>query len=279
MKNFEINLKNVYPRLPADVRLTMYILDNPDEYATDFHRPMVVVYPGGGYAMTSHREAEPIAMAFAAQGYDTAILWYNCHAQGIKHPQPLLEGCAAVAYCRDHAVEWGADPAQLYICGFSAGGHLAASVGTLWKLPVVSETLGVESRHARPDGMILCYPVITSDPSFAHNGSIQNLLADSYGDPALMEQVSLEKQVAEDTPRTFLWSTFDDGCVPVKNTLVMANALREKNVPFELHIFPYGRHGLSLATKQVYKKGTAIESHHPCTEWITLASRFIGENF
>ena len=207
-------------------------------------RPAVVICPGGGYAFTSDREAEPIALRFSDLGFQTFVLRYSC-VPDTAFPGALLELAASVALVRDHAEEWGIDPDKIYVCGFSAGGHLAASLGVFWDREFVAPNLGRTAADVRPNGMILGYPVISSG-KFAHVDSINNVLLDRRTDEtwALM---SLEKQVTASTAPAFIWHTVADDAVPVENSLMMASALRENGVPFALHITPDGCHGLSLA--------------------------------
>jgi acetyl esterase/lipase len=166
----------------------------------------------------------------------------------------------------------------VYVCGFSAGGHLAASCGTLWHLDAVSELLDTDSALLRPDGMILCYPVITADPAVAHLGSFINLLGvEGAKDQALRDLVSLDLQVTDKTPPAFMWHTFADNAVPVQNSLRFAIAMKEHNVPTELHIYPNGWHGLSLCTPAVGIMGDFPEVRAWMGLSIAWLNRFIKE--
>lgn len=239
------------------------------EHITLRKRPAIIICPGGGYEYCSVREAEPVALRFAAQGIPAFVLRYSCVNK--KFPTALLEAAQAMAYVRKNAEELGVDPDKIMICGFSAGGHLAASLAVHWKKSFISDTLGGSAELYKPNGAVLCYPVITSGEK-RHDGSIVNIVGTDYP-PEAMELVSLEKQVDENTPPTFLWHTADDGCVPIENTLLFAAALSEKKIPFACHIFESGAHGLALCDET-----TAESEWHlnpDCSRWFGLAVDWI----
>ncbi len=233
--------------------------------------PAVVICPGGGYEATSDREAEPVALKFAAAGFNTAVLRYS--VGNARFPAALFELASAVAMLRSRADEWSIDSERIFICGFSAGGHLCANLGTLWNRDFVKNALGFHGGEHRPSGMMLCYPVITSGEK-AHRPSINALLGDMSGDKGLLELISAEKQVSADTPPSFIWHTFTDTAVPVDNSLLMAAALSDKGVPFELHIFPNGPHGLALANKITAGTGYPQYIVPECQQWADMAIRW-----
>jgi len=234
-------------------------------------RPAVLICPGGGYGFTSDREAEPIAMQFNAAGFHAFVLYYSVAPR--KHPQPLMDISRAMCIIRENAEEWNIESDKIAACGFSAGGHLAASLGVLWNDPVLDNVSGITKGMNKPNALILCYPVITSG-QYAHRGSFINLLG-QQADEKLLSKMSLENQVNEHTPPAFIWHTFSDSAVPVENSLLFAQAMRAKNIPFELHIYPEGPHGLSLATKETDSGNMGEYPHvatwmHLCTEWLEL---------
>lgn len=247
------------------------ILKNYDEYSKGRKRPAVLVLPGGGYGFTSEREATPIALEFAASGMSAFVLYYSV-APDVYFPTELVQAFAAIRVIRENAAEWNIDPEQIYVCGFSAGGHLTASIGVFWNRDWVRK-LGFETDSHKPNGLILSYPVITGG-EFAHRGSFENLLGDQYSD-ALVELNSLEKQVTKDTPRCFVWHTYEDNGVPVQNSLLFADALAANQVPFELHIYPHGSHGLSLANELVCDQHGVIPK---VQTWIPLAKEWIWKD-
>lgn len=209
-------------------------------------RPAAIICPGGGYQHVSPREGEPVALDFVARGMACFVLKYSIAPA--RYPAALRQLAEAIALVRAHAQEWHVTPGRVLVAGFSAGGHLAASLATLYDDPILTEA-GYDPAISRPDGLMLGYPVITGGPQ-AHRGSFDNLLGPD-APQAQIKALSLENRVTADTPQTFLWSTADDGAVPIANTLMFADALAAHHVPFALHIFPHGHHGLSLATAAV----------------------------
>lgn len=205
----------------------------------------MIVCPGGGYAHKAPHEGEPVGRWLNSIGIAAFILDYRVHPY--RHPWPLTDAARAVRYLRHNAVSLGIDPDRIGIMGFSAGGHLAASAGVLHDAGDPDAADPVNRVGSRPDAMVLCYPVI-SFGRYRHHGSMVNLLGPRPNRES-RSRLSLENSVSVDTPPAFIWHTADDGAVPVMNSLDMARAMFLKEVPFELHIFPHGRHGLGLAEK------------------------------
>ena len=234
-------------------------------------RPAVLILPGGGYEFTSYREAEPIATQFNAMGFNAFVLYYCCKPH--VFPQALKDVSRAMCIIRDNAKDWNIDPDKIFVSGFSAGGHLAASIGTMWDLPCLSEIEGMEYGKNKPNAMILAYPVIVYN-EFANFGSYENLLGKDY--PALAEEHSLEKHVSEKTPPAFIWHTYEDDMVPLENALSFGDALRKNNIPFEMHIFTKGGHGLSLANEEVCcDKDCDVHVQH----WVKLLEEWLKMMF
>lgn len=242
-------------------KLHTYFWGNSPEMDLDRIRPVMVICPGGGYGFTSDREAEPIAMKFFDAGMHAVVLRYS--VAPVEYPVALRQVAWSVAWLREHAEEYHIDPNRIIVQGFSAGGHLAASYGVFWKNKAfLADELQVDPEALRPNGLILSYPVITSGAK-AHRGSFVNLLGNQYDE--LVDEMSLENQVSEDTPQVFMWHTAPDTGVPVENSLLFFQALHEKNIPVELHIYPFGEHGLALATEE-----TGMVQKE-CQSWVKLA--------
>ncbi len=231
-------------------------------------RRSIVICPGGGYAYRSDREAEPIALVFAAMGFNCFVVEY--HVAPAVHPAPLFDVAHAVAWVRAHAAEYHADPNAIAVMGFSAGGHAAGHLGVRWHDETLMADFGLTPAEAQPNAMVLCYPVITGG-EFAHRGSFVNLTGSD--DLAVHAEYSLETRVTAQTPPTFFWHTFEDGAVPVENTMMMASALRRNGVMTEVHIFPKGGHGLALCNPLT---STSPDQNIPeCAQWPEMAARFL----
>jgi len=245
-------------------RMTSYRLKQRQYLNPDAARPAVLICPGGGYRQVSEREGEPVAIQINAMGYHAFVLDYSVGEE--RFPTQLMEAASGVALIRKKSREWNVDPDKIFIMGFSAGGHLACSLGVFWNQEFLQEALSLPKVAIRPNGLILCYPVITSG-KYAHRGSFKHLLGEEKKE--LMELVSLENQVGSHVPKTFLWHTYTDLAVPVENSFLLAAALRNYNINLEMHIYPVGSHGLSLANEETKKDdGMGIEPQ--CQSWIHL---------
>lgn len=279
MKYEKINLKDEFPTLLQSAELSIYIIENSIAIDMDRRRPMIVICPGGGYEAISDREAEPVAFKFIAAGYNVAVIKYS--VAPVRYPNQLLQVSAAIATVRRRSEEWNTDTEKIVVCGFSAGGHIAASVGVLWQEEFIRDTLNLKQGENKPNAMLLAYPVI-SGGEYAHRGSFVNLL----GTAQLQEKIdylSLENRVSSNTPPTFLWHTTDDDVVPCENSLMFAVALKRNNISLELHIYRSGCHGLSLCSRNTAKdvakgqKNPLINSH--IATWFSLSVEWIEELF
>ena len=242
--------------------LRCYIPDAAPHAQYQTNRPAVIVFPGGAYKSTYGGEAEPIALQYLAAGACAFVLDYTCAPA--RFPQALLEGLTAIRTVRESAEEYGVDPTRIAVCGFSAGGHLAATTATLWKNACLNGMIEEDRTLYRPDKMILCYPV-TSYKS--HNGSYKNLLGEeNVTNAERLALVSVEQQVDEDTPPAYIWHNCDDKAVLVGEMLLFAKALCDHNVPVELRVYPKGGHGTCLGN--YITKGLEFGEKKPCEGWV-----------
>lgn len=256
---------------PRRTTLTTYILDGKTvKFGMQKKRPAVIICPGGGYEYTAEREAEPIALKYNAAGFHAFVLDYSVAPS--SYPAALCELSKTVKYVRDIAEENDIDRDRIFVAGSSAGGHLAASLGVHHSRPEVLKFAEIAEGENIPAGLILCYPVITGDKAKAHMGSIDNFVG---GNEDIRPLASLENYVTDKTPQSFIWHTFSDTCVPVANSMRFAAALEKKNVKFEMHIYPNGVHGLSLADETVAATNEGII---PAVQnWIDMSIRWIKE--
>lgn len=245
----------------ASAELVCYIHDDLSQMGGAYRlRPAVIVFPGGGYNHLSPRESDPAALPVFAHGYNAFIMRYSV-GEDARRSIPEAEAAEAIALIRERHDELLTDPDAIAVMGFSAGGHAAASIACHW------EAYG---RASRPDAAILSYPVITMGP-LGHKGST-DILTD--GDPELVSYYSLENQVTPSVPPCFIWHTFTDETVDVRNSLMFAAALHENGVPCDLHVFSEGIHGLSLGYRETWNE--AAENIQP---WMDLAISWMDRLF
>lgn len=232
-------------------------------------QPAVLVIPGGGYSFNSEREAEPIALHFLTRGYAAFTLYYACAPLGF--PVALREAAMAMRYIRENAEAFGVDPNMVAAIGFSAGGHLCGTLGTLYDCSEVADIGGADL--IRPNALGLCYPVLVEwGPT--HEGTFRNI---SMGDPELRKRLSLEKQVRSDMPPVFLWHTRTDAGVPCRNSILMAQALDEAGVDFALHIYRKGPHGLATADICTYASYKLPEFSRDVKNWLPAMMDFFED--
>ena len=222
--------------------LTAYLPD-----ATNATSAAMVICPGGGYAHLAPHEGNDYALWLNQHGVTCFVLKYRLGSSGYHHPAMLNDAARAVRWVRAHADDCKIDPKRVGIMGSSAGGHLAATLLTHFDSGDTNATDAVERQSSRPDLAILCYAVISMG-EFTHKGSHNNLLG-TNATPELEKLLSNELQVTKNTPPCFLWTTFEDKTVPLENTLLFAGALRKNHVPFDLHVYEKGGHGMGLKDK------------------------------
>ena len=293
-----IETLQLYKNRP-DVTLTAYILDDAKEMLNGQKRPAVLVCPGGGYLFCSEREAEPIALRYAAMGYHAFVLRYSVfgdpdvfHKEGrispsthCQYPAPMRDIGAAFLAIHEKKEDWLVDVDRIAISGFSAGAHNCAMYATNWNQPVITEYFGQDAEMFKPAAAVLGYGVydyrlMVGNPGdkFGEVMATANRIA-YFGSDAISEEMlqiaSPVFNVTKDTPPMFLWSTTEDMLVPVENTARMAGALAAHGVAFEVHIFENGPHGLSLANQasssSLYEIDTDVE------KWASLAECWLNK--
>ena len=265
-------LKDRFPFLGEDGKnpnVSIYLPEPMWEMGwEDKKRPCLVVIPGGGYAMCSQREAEPIALQFLPEGFNVFVLRYSVAPH--RFPTQLREVAALMELIYENAEKWHCDTDRVAITGFSAGGHLSAHYSTCYDIPEVREVFP-ESKPVQAS--VLSYPVISADPKIAHIGSFQNLLGVKNLTPEQEEKFSCDRQVTEKTPPAFLWHTAEDSVVPVANSLVYARALADHNVSVSVHIYPKGWHGLSTVDSQT--NNTLPEDVCHAADWLSAVKKWL----
>lgn len=253
--------------------ITTYLNFHSPEFCGERKRPAMIVFPGGGYCMLSDREKEPVALAFAAKGFNAFTVEYSVAPE--RYPVQLTEAVMAVLFVRENADKFNLDKDKISAIGFSAGGHLLGTVCTAYKHKDVAAVLGKRCENAKLNAAVFSYPVVSSGVR-THAGSMQNL---ANGDAEILAKVSVENNITKDCPPAFIWTTADDACVPSENSLMLASAYKKAGVPFELHIFESGEHGSSLCIENTaYSGGPAsfIDSHN--AKWFDLAVEWLNRN-
>ena len=265
----------IFKRIDIDpdnnVYLNCYLHENPPiAFCEEMDRPAVVVCPGGGYYMCSPREADPIALEYLAKGFNAFVLYYSLNEAAV-FPKPIVDLSMALKIIRENAEEWHILKDKIAVCGFSAGGHLAASLGVHWNLPEVTKKSGCLNGENEPNALILCYPGITTRLWVSHN--LKRLIGDRDEDEVkYLFDCSLH--VGPHTPPAFLTHTFMDNVVPVQESLTFATALEQNNIPFEMHIVPNGYHGMGLGNLE-----TARYEDASFGKWMELSILWLNRLF
>jgi acetyl esterase/lipase len=286
-----------------DVTLTTYVLADSLELLNGQTRPAVLVCPGGAYLSCSDREGEPVALRFAAMGYHAFVLRYSTYNNGKPgmfpmggemlvnpnsvYPAPMRDIGKAILTIRSQSREWLVDPDKIAICGFSAGGHNCGMYSVYWQDPLLSDYFGEKPEAFKPAAAILAYAICDYNLMF---GEINDPFAQQLSDaasiaymgtttptPQLLNTLSPALHVTQNTPPTFLWATAGDALVPVENSTRMATALARAGVPFEIHVFEQGQHGLSLADQST--AGSQLDLNVDVEKWIGLADAWLKKRF
>ena len=245
--------------------LDVYEYVECEEFTKNRIRPAMLVIPGGGYGWCSEREGEPIAMQYVAQGFNSYCLFYSV-GEKAKYPNPVLEAVMAVLYIRQTADKSTTDSNKISGIGFSAGGHLLGMLVTAYNNKEIRDVLGDKVDKARLDAAIFSYAVILTDNT--HKGSIQNITG---GDKSLIPVADIVKNLNANSTPAFIWTTVDDCTVPSESSLELACAYKRLGIPFEIHMFEHGRHGLSIGTDEVNSLAPAIQP------WVSLSITWLRE--
>ncbi len=273
MRYEKVHLKERYAFLGEEGRdpvLECYLpLDIADAYRKSGKRPCMLICPGGGYTCVSPREGEPIALHLLPEGYNVFVLSYSVHPH--RFPVQLQEVAAAMELIYENGEAWNCDTDRIAIMGFSAGGHLAAHYSNSFDCPEVRQVFP----QSKPvQASVLCYPVINALPENAHKGSFQNLSGCAYPlDNEITRKFSCDMLVTGQTPPAFLWHTAVDQAVPVNNSLLYAQALARCGVPFALHVYPAGGHGLATVDSQT--NGELSPAVQMAADWLPQMKQWL----
>ncbi|MFB9769247.1 alpha/beta hydrolase [Lactiplantibacillus modestisalitolerans] len=287
-----------------NVTLTAYLLADSAETVKGKPRPAVLICPGGGYFSCSDREAEPIALQFNALGYHAFVLRYTVYQDGtlsfpdlskplpVKadrlYPHALRDLGRAVLTVKHHAQDWQVDPDQLVLCGFSAGGNNVGLYATNWNQPILTDYLNVTPAELKPLAVIMGYPLTDyhlimedlkhkADPmdlAFIKASNVA-LVGEAEPDDATLTKISPACQVTDQTPPCFIWTTAGDQLLSSRHSLRMAAALAAHHVPYELHVFEDGPHGLSLATQASSESRSQIKPD--VAQWMTACTGWLAK--
>lgn len=267
LKDLSIEFKN------SNAFIEQYELSYNNDFANEqpLLKPGLLIIPGGAYRYCSDREAEPIAIRMLAEGFNCFVLRYTCE---VAYPTPYKEVAFALDYLKQHHKEFHLLDKNLSLVGFSAGGHLAASYATTYQ--EIAKLINVNKENVKPFALILGYPVLTLvDEQNTHKETRRIITGDN---PELIKKLSVEKNVTDDFPPTYIFSTKEDQAVPVQNSLVLIEELKKHNIAYEAHIFEKGIHGGSLFTRAVYPVFTKQNQEAEANSiWISEAAEFLNK--
>lgn len=274
---------------------TFYIQEPNKEIDENRKSPVMIIVPGGAYLWTSWREEEPIALEFLGQGFSCVVAEYATEGLDFYHnknndfskepvsafPNPLVDLSRIIAYTREHAEEWSLDNNSFNVLGFSAGGNLTCQLGTYWKADWLQKLVNKKCQLYKPNSIALAYgatnmyipqsnPELTNIVNYATLGKECSI--------ERQEKVNLVNADTSNCPPAFIWHTMEDPLVPVENALHFATNLRQHKIPFELHIFEKGKHGLALGDLRTDSKKDRSQSNKQAKKWVDLYLTWLHEN-
>lgn len=268
----------------SEATLTAYIQEQYDNNATFHKNPAIIICPGGAYLGYTEKEAEPVALRFLLEGFNAFVLRYSVGAMA-RFPAPLIDTARAVMLIRENTGKWNIDSDRIYLCGFSAGGHVAATYAATWHEGYLSEALNASNESIRPNGLILGYPILDilrfAERNMEKNREIKPLLemmlSSVFGSPKpdikLTDKWNCLNRITSYMPMTFMWMTAEDELVDAVEGLDFIKALTSNGVPCEFHYFEKGRHGMSLWAQSEGAVGTnKTDSIH---DWFYLAVKWL----
>ena len=256
-------------KLYDDSYIDAYIAEQTEKYT----RKAILVIPGGGYAgLSDNREGEQIALAFMPYGYNAFVLHYSVDGKKV-FPAQLIQASAAIQHIRDNAVEYGVYADELFAVGFSAGGHLAACLATMWNKKEIYEAIDMPLGYNKPKGAMLIYPVISGISEWSHTGSINNLLGTKNPTPEQRKSVSIECNVTDEAVPLYIVHSEGDDVVPVQNSLLIAGEYADRKLPFEMHIYPRGIHGFALGNAITGEQNQG-SYEYGLSDWVKNAVRW-----
>ena len=258
----------LYKKVPLDPRDENTFLEVfVPEARKNFTRSAILVIPGGGYNMICHdREGEPVAQAFLPYGYSAFVLHYSVHKG--TFPLQLIQASMAMKHIRDHAEEYHIDPDRVFAVGFSAGGHLAATLGTMWNRKDIYEAVDMPFGYNKPTGVMLIYPPISAS---LHTESFQYLHMTKTPTPEQCAETSVENAVGPHACPVFILHTADDAVVDVRNSLLLADRLSQHKIPYEMHIYPSAPHGICLGNA-ITSEGVPGWDNPNIARWVEMAA-------
>ncbi len=272
----------IYRKIPLsetdeNIYLDVYAADIMREAVSEqisYKRKAILVIPGGGYGcVCSEREGEPIALAFMAHGFNAFVLHYSVRRVNSNvYPTQLIEASMAMKYIKDHAEEYGMDKDKVFATGFSAGGHLCASLGILWDIPEIYEAIDMPHGYNKPTGIMPIYPVITSTPRDPEPSTFENLFGTAEGGltKEMLDIACLDRHVTDKASPAFIVHTSNDAAVPVQNSLILADAYSRCGMTFELHVYPDAPHGVALGN-DITRCGIEKWSDPAIAKWVEHA--------